>query len=289
VINLNADTATPTYAAVEQAIRTVAGQEALSRFGRLTGADISEKKGPLDLVTVADRRIEERLTAVLTAMLPGSLVIGEEAVHADPSLLDALRGGVDGVDGDDGAAPVWIVDPIDGTSNFVRGMPAFVTLVALALGGELLASWTYQPVTGRMATARRGEGALLDGRPLRIGGTAAMPPDGPLHMASARPEHLTAEQYERFYGIGPAHGVKACASGSAGCDYLDVAMGELDAVSYVYDNPWDHSAGILLVAEAGGTVRTADGRPWRMADGAQAFTAARDEAAARRIVGLFAA
>lgn len=83
---------------VEALIRDVAAQEALSRFGKLSDADISEKKGPLDLVTVADRRVEERLTAALAALLPGSVVIGEEAVHADPSLRDALLG----------EAPVWI-------------------------------------------------------------------------------------------------------------------------------------------------------------------------------------
>jgi len=243
---------------VEAFIRGVVAEEATPRFGKLAEGDVSEKKGPLDLVTVADRQVEARLAAALTALLPGSAVIGEEAVHADPTLKDALLG-------DD---PVWIIDPIDGTSNFVRGDPSFVTLVALARGGELLASWIHHPVSGRMAVAEP-EGL-----------------DGPVLMASARPEHLTGEQYERFYGLGPAHGVKACASGSAGCDYLDVARGQLDAAAYVYDNPWDHSAGILLVAEAGGTVLGAAGRPWRMTDGARPFTAARDAATARRVAGL---
>jgi fructose-1,6-bisphosphatase/inositol monophosphatase family enzyme len=262
--------------AVEALIREVAAEEALTRFGKLAENEISEKNGPQDLVTVADRRVEERLTRALTALLPGSAVIGEEAVHSDPSLRDALLG-------DD---PVWIIDPIDGTSNFVRGDPSFVTLVALAHDGELLASWIHHPVSGRMAVARRGEGALLDGEPLRTGTEQT---DGQLLMASARPRHLTAEQYGRFYGLGPAHGVKACASGSAGCDYLDVARGQLDAATYVYDNPWDHSAGILLVAEAGGAVLGADERPWRMADGARPFVAARDEATARRVAALLRA
>lgn len=269
---------TDNLTAVEALIREIAAEEASSRFGKLSDADITEKKGPQDLVTVADRLVEERLTRALTALLPGSVVIGEEAVHADPSLLDALLG-------DD---PVWIIDPIDGTSNFVRGEPSFVTLVALAQGGELLASWIHHPVSGRTAVARRGAGALLDGEPLRTRPGDPLP-GAPLLMASARPEHLTAEQYDRFYGLGPAHGVKACASGSAGCDYLDVARGQLDAVSYVYDNPWDHSAGILLVAEAGGTVLGADGGPWRMADGARAFAAGRDTVAARRVAGLLSA
>jgi fructose-1,6-bisphosphatase/inositol monophosphatase family enzyme len=137
-----------------------------------------------------------------------------------------------------------------------------------------------------MAVARRGQGALLDGAPVRTRGGAD---DDILLMASARPANLTAGQRSRFYGLGPGHGVKACASGSAGCDYLDVARGELDAVSYVYDNPWDHSAGILLVAEAGGSVLSAGGGPFRMAGGPLPFVAARDEATAQRVLGLMAA
>ncbi|MGP3982950.1 inositol monophosphatase family protein [Streptomyces sp. KR80] len=264
-------------AAVDEAIRAVAAEEALSRFRRLSPAEVAEKTGPRDLVTVADRAIEERLTTALTAMLPGSLVIGEEAVHADRRRLDGLGGD----------APVWIVDPIDGTANFVRGQAEFATLVSLARHGTLLASWTYLPVPGLMAVARRGEGAVLNGEPMRT--AAGQPDDEVLLMASARPASLSEEQHERFYGIGPAQGVKACASGSAGCDYLDVARGDIDAVSYVFDNPWDHSAGILLVAEAGGTVLDARGEPFRMAGGALPFTAARDAATARRIVGLLAA
>jgi fructose-1,6-bisphosphatase/inositol monophosphatase family enzyme len=272
VIIIDADSVSD---AVEETIRTVVAQEALPLFGRLADSDISQKTGPLDLVTVADRRVEERLTQALTALLPGSLVIGEEAVHAAPGLLGALLGDT----------PVWIIDPIDGTSNFVRGEPSFATLVTLARGGELLASWTCQPVLGRMAVARRGQGALIDGAPVR---TRSGADDEVLLMASARPAHLTAEQNSCFYGLGPAHGVKTCASGSAGCDYLDVARGDLDAACYVYDNPWDHSAGILLVAEAGGTVLSAGGGAFRMAGGALPFVAARDEAAARRVLRLLA-
>lgn len=268
-----------THAAVEELIRSVAAEEALARFRSLPETEVTQKSGPMDLVTVADRNIEERLSRAFTKMLPGSLVVGEEAVHTDPALLDALHG----------EAPVWIIDPIDGTSNFVRGEPQFATLVSLACRGELLASWTYLPVPGLMAVARRGEGALLNGEPLRIQVPGrAVPADGILHLASARPVHLTEEQKRRLYGLGPSHGVKACASGSAGCDYLDVARGELDATAYIWDNAWDHAAGILLVSEAGGRVLDLRGEAFRMAGGVLPFTAARDEEAARRVARLLA-
>ncbi|GAA2751583.1 hypothetical protein GCM10010440_64410 [Kitasatospora cinereorecta] len=97
---------------VDRIVREVAEQEIVSRFGRLVAGEIAEK-APGDLVTVADRAAEEALTARLTALLPGSAVVGEEAVSADPGVLKAL----------DGPDPVWIVDPIDGTHNFVAGNP----------------------------------------------------------------------------------------------------------------------------------------------------------------------
>lgn len=265
------------FAAVEESVRAIADEEALSRFGRLAAGDISEKKGPRDLVTVADHRVEERLTRTLTALLPGSAVIGEEAVHGDPGLLDAWLG----------EAPVWIIDPVDGTSNFVRGDASFVTQVALAARGELLACWVYRPVDGVLATARRGAGARSGGRPLRLPAVGSGP-DEVLLVAGARPANLTPHQHRALYDLGPGQGIKPCASGSAGCDYLDVALGRLDAATYAYDNPWDHSPGVLLVAEAGGTVLSADGLPFRMTGGPQQFAAARDEAAARRVVALLA-
>ncbi|MGW6461793.1 inositol monophosphatase family protein, partial [Streptomyces sp. NPDC055078] len=144
---------------VEEAIRKAAAAEIMPRYRQLAAHDIVEKDGPHNLVTTADRRAEEHLTASLTALLPGSVVVGEEAVHADPSIYEALRGD----------APVWIVDPVDGTRQFVRGERGFCTLVALARRGELLASWTYAPVLDELAIAVRGLGARLDGALLRSG------------------------------------------------------------------------------------------------------------------------
>src|SRR3546814_8953683 len=92
-----------------------------------------------DLVTVVDVAVEKRLTARLTDLLPGSLVVGEEAVHAEPALMDQLASD----------APVWILDPIDGTRNFAHGCPVFAIMVALAQGGESIAGWILDPVSGR--------------------------------------------------------------------------------------------------------------------------------------------
>ncbi|GAA2450445.1 inositol monophosphatase family protein [Streptomyces macrosporus] len=261
--------------AVEEAIRKAAQEEILPRWRQLAMDEVVQKSGPHDLVTVADHRTEERLTADLTALLPGSVVVGEEAVHANPATYQALRGD----------APVWIVDPVDGTRQFVHGDPGFCTLVALAHGGELLASWTYAPAREELAVARRGEGAYLNGERLRSGGPE---PGAELEVACSHPDFTTDEQKRALLGL-DTEGVAPRPCGSAGLEYLNVARGALDAVAFSWENAWDHAAGLLLVAEAGGGHATLTGEPFRLAGGnALPFTAARDELTVRRILSLLA-
>lgn len=258
---------------VEEAVRTAAATEVMPRFRRLAAHEIDEKSGPHDLVTDADRKAEAYLTEVLPKLLPGSVVVGEEAVHADPAVYDALRG----------EAPVWIVDPVDGTRQFVHGDPGFCTLVALAQGGVVRASWTYAPAQGRLATAIRGGGAFLDGRPLRSGSPA---PGRDLEVATSHPLYTTDEQKRALVGL-QTQGVRPRSCGSAGLEYLDIAQGLLDATAFCWEAAWDHAAGLLLVEEAGGTHRTVAGEPFRITGGnTLPFTAARDEATARRVVEL---
>ncbi|MFC5719258.1 inositol monophosphatase family protein [Streptomyces gamaensis] len=260
---------------VEEAVRKAAAAEILPRFRQLAAHEIVEKNGPHDLVTVADRLAEEHLTRSLCALLPGSVVVGEESVHADPSLLGALHGD----------APVWIVDPVDGTRQFVHGDPGFATLVALAHRGELLASWTYAPALDLMAVARRGGGARLDGVPLRSGHPE---PGEPLEVAISHYDFTNDEQ-KRVLATLLTDGVSPRPCGSAGLEYLHVAQGSIAAVAFSWENPWDHAAGLLLVHEAGGASGTVAGEPFRVTGGnALPFSAARDEATLRHILGLLA-
>lgn len=275
-------------AAVEAAVRDVVGREVLPRWRQLDAEDIRTKSGPHDLVTVADQRAEERLGPLLTELLPGSVVVGEEAVHARPAVYEALKAPPGSGHGDQGQrggndAPVWIVDPVDGTRQFVRGEAGFCTLVALARGGELLASWTYAPVLDQMATARRGGGARLNGVELRSG---APEPGKVLEVAASHPDFTTEAQKQALLGL-RTEGIAVRPCGSAGLEYLAVARGEVDAVAFSWEAAWDHAAGLLLVTEAGGAETTIEGEPFRIAGGnALPFTAARDADTARRIVGL---
>ncbi|MFJ2784511.1 inositol monophosphatase family protein [Streptomyces sp. NPDC093249] len=260
-------------AQVEEAVRKAAAAEITPRFRQLADEEILEKNGPHDLVTVADRAAEAHLTASLTALLPGSVVVGEEAVHADPAVYDALRGD----------APVWIVDPVDGTRQFVHGDPGFCTLVALALHGELLASWTFAPALDEFAVAVKGGGALLDGQPLRSGAPA---PGAVLEVATSHPDYTTPDEKRALLGL-VTEGVRPRPCGSAGLEYLAVARGALDATAFSWEFAWDHAAGLLLVTEAGGTHTTVAGEPFRITGGnALPFTAARDTATAERIRAL---
>ncbi|MFD1830853.1 MULTISPECIES: inositol monophosphatase family protein [Streptomyces] len=260
---------------VEEAVRKAAAAEVMPRWRQLAADEVTEKTGPHDLVTIADRRAEEQLTAALTGLLPGSAVVGEEAVHANPAAYRALEGD----------APVWIVDPVDGTRQFVHGEAGFCTLVALAHRGEVLASWTYAPARDEMAVALRGAGAHLNGEAVRSG---APGPGAVLEVAHSHPDFTTDEQKRALRGLS-AQGVAPRPCGSAGLEYLNVARGALDAVAFSWESAWDHAAGLLLVAEAGGGHATLTGEPFRLAGGnALPFTAARDAATVRRILSLLA-
>ncbi|MFD5742526.1 inositol monophosphatase family protein [Streptomyces massasporeus] len=258
---------------VEDAIRKAAATEIMPRWRQLAAHEVDQKSGPHDLVTDADRKAELYLTEALAALLPGSVVVGEEAVHANPASYGAIRGD----------APVWIVDPVDGTRQFVRGEAGFCTLVALAHRGTLLASWTYAPARDRLATAQRGKGAHLDGERLFSG---VPEPGRDLRVATSHPDYTTDEEKHALLGL-RADGVAPRPCGSAGLEYLAVARGELDAVAFSWEAAWDHAAGLLLVEEAGGAHLTLAGEPFRIAGGnALPFTTARDAATARRVVGL---
>ncbi|MFF0199743.1 inositol monophosphatase family protein [Streptomyces sp. NPDC005017] len=260
---------------VEEAVRKAAAAEIMPRFRQLGAHEIDQKSGPHDLVTDADREAERYLTEALTRLLPGSVVVGEEAVHADPATYEAIRGD----------APVWIVDPVDGTRQFVHGDDGFCTLVALARHGVLLASWTYAPARDQLATAVRGRGAYLDGERLLAGPPAAR---SPLRIATSHPDYTTDEQKRALLGVWAASTApRPC--GSAGLEYLALARGELDAIAFSWEAAWDHAAGLLLVEEAGGAHLTLTGEPFRVTGGnTLPFTAARDAATARTVRDLLA-
>jgi fructose-1,6-bisphosphatase/inositol monophosphatase family enzyme len=231
---------------VRRLIVAVADEEVMPRFEKLESGDISEK-GPGDFVTVADIASEQRLTPALRDLLPGSLVVGEEAVAADPTVLALL-------DGDD---YVWVVDPIDGTANFAAGIPLFAVMVALIRGGETLAAWIHDPVKRATATARAGEGAWCEGRRLRVAPAVA-----PAGMSGTLKLRLGNRRLARRLGgrsnlVGSVFDFRC-----AGHEYLALASGKAHFAFYNRLYPWDHAPGQLIHREAGGFSARLDGSPY---------------------------
>jgi len=139
--------------AVLDLVREVVAEHVTPRFGALERDDVSSKRRPGDLVTVADRDAEAALSAALRAAHPGALVVGEEAVSSDPTLLRGLST----------AEHAFVVDPVDGTRHFVAGSPDHATMLAELRHGRTVRSWIWQPQHGRAYVAEHGAGAWADG------------------------------------------------------------------------------------------------------------------------------
>jgi fructose-1,6-bisphosphatase/inositol monophosphatase family enzyme len=233
-------------------IREVATTIVLPRFRRLDAEEVRQKS-PGDVVTIADQESERALAAGLTRLLPGSEVVGEEAVAADPGVLARV--------GDRGA--VWIVDPLDGTNNFAAGKTPFAVMVALLRGGEPAASWILDVVADRMAVAEAGSGAYIDG--VRVKTRTDDPGAGAMTGTLARhyfPKDLRAQvnaHAGEFANVTNGH---HC----AGYENPWVATDEQQFAMFWRILPWDHLPGALFVREAGGVVRHIDGSAYRPTD-----------------------
>ncbi|MER7419978.1 inositol monophosphatase family protein [Micromonospora peucetia] len=244
-------------------LRETADQVVLPLFRKLDDADISEK-APGELVTVADRRAEEMISAALRRLRPGSVVVGEEAVADDPALLEHLHGSGD----------VWLVDPVDGTSNFAAGRQPFALMVALLTDGEPAAAWVLDPLAGTLAVARSGERTWLDGQPLWTGDRT--PALGALRGAAM--SHALPSAWRTLVEAGGGRlGELLPGLHCAGREYLDVLTGDQDFVLFWRTLPWDHAPGSLLVRAAGGVARRFDGTDYRPADGGHGLLVAASE------------
>jgi len=218
-------------------IREVAAAEILPRFRNLTAGQIREKQ-PGQLVTEADIEAERVLTLRLADVLPEAACVGEEAVVANPALLSLLER----------PGAVWVIDPVDGTANFAQGLSRFAVILALVVDGVTRIGWIFDPVSGRMTIAEHGEGAWEAGQRLSV------LPGGPLDTLVGSVKRST-----RLAGRVAKVGRK----GSAAHDYLDLVTGSLHFAHFRRLMPWDHAAGVLIHAEAGGYGRLIDGSPYR--------------------------
>jgi myo-inositol-1(or 4)-monophosphatase len=207
-------------------------------------------KSPTDFVSAVDLAAEERIRDVVGRLLPGAVVAGEELTP------DAVSG--EGV--------VFVADPLDGTTNFLHGYPAYAVSIGVLVDGRLAAGVVHDVVTGLVYTAADGQGAWCGDERLRVSTitepTRALVGTGfPFKDPAHIPRYLP--QMERV--MRQTAGVRR--AGSAALDLVDVARGRFEAFWELSLAPWDVAAGILLVREAGGRVTDLDGEPARVAHG----------------------
>ncbi len=209
-----------------------------------TPREISFKKGPSDLVTDGDKASEAIVTARIRDSFPEHRILAEE-----------------GTVGAESSPYRWIIDPVDGTTNFAHGIPAFAVSIGVERDGQLLAGVVYNPATEELFAAARGAGATLNGRPIAVSGIE-------------RPEAALAGcgvNGHRFKGRLVTAGqtfsrlTQGCrTTGAAAIDLCYVACGRLDLFCGPSLAPWDVAAAALIVSEAGGKVTDFDGQPHRL-------------------------
>ncbi len=200
-----------------------------------------EHKGAIDLVTEFDRRSEELILRELRAAFPG------HAVHAEESGQSAT-----------GSEYEWLIDPLDGTTNFAHGFPVFSVSLALTRRGQLAAGVVYDPLRDELFAAEVGRGATLNGQRLQVSDESDL---SHALLATGFPYDVRTNPHNNFAQFMHFH-LRAQAvrrAGSAALDCAWVAAGRLDGYWELRVKPWDVGAGALIVREAGGRVTTAAG------------------------------
>jgi len=225
-------------------------------------------KGAIDLVTEADHAAEQAIVAILRERHPDHDILAEEGDY-----------------GRRGADHRWIVDPLDGTTNFAHGFPWFAVSIALEVRGAVVLGAVFNPHNRELFIAERGRGATLNGRPLRVSTTAvlerALLATGFAYDHKVSPDNNYG-QFERFQRL--AQAVRR--AGVASLDLACVAAGRFDGFWELKLKPWDVAAGVLLVEEAGGQVSDYAGMPMPLDRGEILASNGRLHAAMQRAMGL---
>jgi myo-inositol-1(or 4)-monophosphatase len=226
-----------------------AARQLVRDFGEVEKLQVSVK-GPANFVTAADRKAEQTLRDELMAARPGYCFVGEEG------------GRIEGSD----KTHTWYVDPLDGTTNFLHGIPQFAISIGLEREGTMIAALVYNPVSDEMFLAERGKGAFLNDQRIRVAGRRSMqdavvacglPHRGRGDLALFRTEFMAVQ--EQVAGLRRF--------GSAALDLAFVAAGRYDIYWERNLQSWDMAAGILLVREAGGYATDCDGHDAMFATG----------------------
>ncbi|MDW5375850.1 inositol monophosphatase [Halomonas sp. HP20-15] len=234
-------------------VRRAAKAEILPRFRNLSDASIRTKSAPDDLVTDADQGAERLIGQAIAELLPTATIIGEEAVAEGSARLADIAG----------AELALIIDPVDGTWNYARGLNQFGVILAATSFGETIFGLLYDPLGDDWIVARHGEGAFF-GRPdgtqrrLRVSDTTDI--DEMVGATSIRlfPKPLQYQLAATFPDL-----QRMMAFGCACHEYRTMAFGYVDFMLAGKLMPWDHAAGLLIHQEAGGHAALLDGTPYK--------------------------
>lgn len=227
----------------------------LPRYKALKNDEISSKSNPTDLVTLADIEAEIFFEKSLPKLIPGSIVIGEESVSRNEKSLDTLS---------DSNQTIWVVDPVDGTYNFVHGRENFGVMISLVHNGEAVGGWIYDILNRNMVFTMKGEGVYDADQQVKI-----HQPNEP-----ANPSEMDIFLSPKFFPSSIRDDIKAKSkifqkSAPIGCaahEYLQVLRGIRKACVYCRLKPWDHLPGTLMISEAGGYVCKWDDSPYTPQD-----------------------
>lgn len=229
-----------------QYIKEAAERFIRPRYKKLQQNEIETKENKYDFVTAADKESEIFLSEYFEKKYPGCSIIGEEAAAAGKIDVPKTVSSKDGI--------IWIMDPVDGTYNFVHGDDHFAVMVACIVNGELLHSWIYDVVKDRFAYAEKGAGAWLGDERINVSKPSNIS-DVKAFIGSTwftEDERAVIEEANR-------HFAGSISFKCAAHEYMKIAKGEYHFAMYAFDKPWDHLPGTLLLREAGGEVFYEDG------------------------------
>lgn len=231
----------------------IAAQDAARKAGALLRERASDArsiafKGPIDMVTEMDHRSEQIIVDTLLAAFPGHAVLAEEetCIENDSGFL-------------------WIIDPLDGTTNYAHGYPNYAVSIGLEQEGQTIVGVVYDPLRDELFSATRGNGSFLNGRRICVSTIdlllrCLLATGFPYDRATSPVNNLA--QFNRM--IMRSQEVRRC--GSAALDLCSVAAGRLDGYWELKLKPWDVAAGSLIVLEAGGMVTALSGAPFSIRD-----------------------
>jgi myo-inositol-1(or 4)-monophosphatase len=219
-----------------------AGGETLLTMAQQREALRIEAKAESDFVTAADRAAEEKIVGHILAAFPDHHILAEEQTHAAPTRQTAAPKTVQ-----------WIIDPLDGTTNYIHGVPNFAISIATKQNDEVVAGVVWDPVRHELFTATAGGGAFLNGRLIHVSASARLRDSLIATGFPFRVRHLLPSYLRMFHEfVSAARDIRRL--GAASLDLAYVAAGRFDGFWEYSLSPWDFAAGSLLVREAGGKI-----------------------------------